>query len=274
MGEASRTRFLKKRNRRAPPGSRDENRRSDPPADWPESEPNEPLPPAPPPVDPIAPADPFFPRTPVSADPGSVDFPGAVKRPEEILEFLENNLDVTQARKTGRWASGPESWPSWGWSVRETNRFYELNEEIQGNLLKESAATGKRLLGIDSIGPAEVDRFFRYSQDARLKILDLPDGALANPFESGVDESLLSGALSVESIAASQSGKLPVVPENALNTRAMALAERFKDTPQSYALEELLFWVEAFSTKKPCGRARWPIFCCRTTVWGRLERRV
>ena len=241
MGEASRTRFLKKRNRRAPPGSRDENRRSDPPADWPESEPNEPLPPASPPVDPIAPADPFFPRTPVSADPGSPYFPGAVKRPEEILEFLENNLDVTQARKTGRVGKRTRELAKLGLSVRETNRFYELNEEIQGNLLKESAATGKRLLGIDSIGPAEVDRFFRYSQDVRLKILGLPDGALANLLNQGVDESLLIGSLSVESIAASQSGKLPPAPpENALNTRAMALAERFKDTSQSYVLEELL----------------------------------
>ncbi len=241
MGEASRTRFLKKRNRRVPSGSRDENRRSDPAADLPESEPNEPLPSAPPPVDPIAPADPFFPRTPVSADPGSPFFPGAVKRPEEILEFLENNLDVTQARKTGRVGKRTRELAKLGLSVRETNRFYELNAEIQGNLLKESAATGKRLLGIDSIGPAEVDRFFRYSPDVRSKILGLPDGALANLLNQGVDESLLSGALSGESIAASQSGKLPVAPpENALNTRAMALAERFKDTPQSYVLEELL----------------------------------
>lgn len=241
MGEASRSRFLKKRNRRAPPGSRDENRRSDPAADWPESEPNEPLPPAPTPVDPIAPADPFFPRTPVSSDPGSPYFPGAVKRPEEILEFLENNLDVTQARKTGRVGKRTRELSKLGLSVLETNRFYELNEEIQGNLLKESAATGKRLLGIDSIGPAEVDRFFRYSPDVRSKILGLPDGALANLLNQGVDESLLMGSLSVESIAASQSGKLPVAPpENALNTRAMALAERFKDTSQSYVLEELL----------------------------------
>ena len=237
MGEASRSRFLKKRNRRAPPRSRDENRRSDPPADLPESEPNEPLPP----VDPISPADPFSPRTPLSADPGSPFFPGAVKRPEEILEFLENNLDVTQARKTGRVGKRTRELAKLGLSVRETNRFYELNEEIQGNLLKESAATGKRLLGIESIGPAEVDRFFRYSPDVRSKILGLPDGALANLLNQGVDESLLSGALSGESIAASQSGKLPVAPpENALNTRAMALAERFKDTPQSYVLEELL----------------------------------
>ena len=241
MGEASRTRFLKKRNRRAPPGSRDENRRSDPPAELPESEPNEPLPPAPTPVDPIAPADPFFPRTPVSSDPGSPYFSGAVKRPEEILEFLENNLDVTQARKTGRVGKRTRELSKLGLSVLETNRFYELNEEIQGNLLKESAATGKRLLGIDSIGPAEVDRFFRYSPDVRSKILGLPDGALANLLNQGVDESLLMGSLSVESIAASQSGKLPVAPpENALNTRAMALAERFKDTSQSYVLEELL----------------------------------
>ena len=241
MGEASRSRFLKKRNRRAPPGSRDENRRNDPPADWPESEPNEPLPPAPPPVDPIAPVDPFFPRTPVSSDPGSPYFPGAVKRPEEILEFLENNLDVTQARKTGRVGKRTRELAKLGLSVRETNRFYELNEEIQGNLLKESAATGKRLLGIDSIGPAEVDRFFRYSPDVRSKILGLPDGALANLLNQGVDESLLMDSLSVESIAASQSGKLPAAPpENGLNTRAMALAERFKDTSQSYVLEELL----------------------------------
>ena len=241
MGEASRTRFLKKRNRRAPPGSRDENRRSDPPAELPESEPNEPLPPAPPPVDPIAPADPFFPRTPVSSDPGSPYFPGAVKRPEEILEFLENNLDVTQARKTGRVGKRTRELAKLGLSVDETNRFYQFSDEIQGNLLKASAATGKRLLGIESIGPAEVDKFFCYSPQARSKMLGLPDGAFANLLKQGVDESLLMGSLSVESIAASQSGKLPTAPpENALNTRAMALAERFKDTSQSYVLEELL----------------------------------
>ena len=241
MSEASRARFLKKRNRRAPSRSRDENRRSEPPADFPEPEPNEPLPPAPPPVDPIAPADPFTPRTPLSADPGSLFFPGQVKRPEEILEFLENNLDVTQARKTGRVGKRTRELAKLGLSVGETNRFYQFNEEIQGNLLKESAATGKRLLGIDSIGPAEVDKFFRYSPEARSKMLGLPDGAFANLLKQGVDENLLMGALGGESITASQSGKLPAAPpENALNTRAMALAERFKDTSQSYVLEELL----------------------------------
>jgi len=238
MSEASRARFLKKRNRRAPSRSRDENRENEPPADFPEPEPNEPLPPAPPPVDPIAPADPFIPRTPLSADPGSIFFPGAINR---IDEFLENNMDVTQARKTGRVGKRTRELAKLGLSVGETNRFYEFNEEIQGNLLKESAATGKRLLGIDSIGQAEVDKFFRYSPEARSKMLGLPDGAFANLLKQGVDENLLMGASFGESIAASQSGNLPAAPpENSLNTRAMALAERFKDTSQSYVLEELL----------------------------------
>jgi hypothetical protein len=235
MSEASRSRFLKKRNRRAPSRSRDENRGNETPADLPDSEPNDPLPPAPPP------ADPFTPRTPLSADPGSIFFPGQVKRPEEILEFLENNMDVTQARKTGRVGKRTRELAKLVLSVGETNRFYEFNEEIQANLLKESAATGKRLLGIDSIGPAEVDKFFRYSPEARSKMLGLPDGAFANLLKQGVDENLLMGALGGESIAASQSGKLPAAPpENSLTTRAMALAERFKDTSQSYVLEELL----------------------------------
>ncbi|MBT3636619.1 MAG: FecR domain-containing protein, partial [Opitutae bacterium] len=238
MGEASRTRFMKKRNRREPSRSREENRRNELPADLPDSEPNDPLPPAPPPVDPIAPADPFTPRTPLSADPGSIFFPGVINR---IDEFLENNLDVTQARKTGRVGKRTRELAKLGLNVGETNRFYEFNEEIQGNLLKESLATGKRLLSIESIGPAEVDKFFRYSPQARSKMLGLPDGAFANLLKQGVDESLLLGSLGGESIAASQSGNLPAVPpENSLNNRAMALAERFKDTSQSYVLEELL----------------------------------
>ena len=275
MGEASRTRFLKKRNRRAPPGAGTRTDAAIRPQIGRNPNPMShfrlllrrliPL---------LRPILSFRERLcpPIRE---ALTFRARSKGPKRSWSFWRTTWTSRRQERPDGWASGPVELAKLGLSVRETNRFYELNEEIQGNLLKESAATGKRLLGIDSIGPAEVDRFFRYSQDVRLKMLGLPDGALANLLNQGVDESLLMGSLSVESIAASQSGKLPAAPpENALNTRAMALAERFKDTSQSYALEELLASGGGVLDEEALRRARWPIFCFGTTVWGRPERRV
>ena len=93
---------------------------------------------------------------------GSVDSDGSPSaagqgdssRRGAALQMLENNLDLTQARKTGKVGDLTSRLARLGLTVEETRRFYALTKPDQLKLLDEPGLIPKRILAIAELLPS------------------------------------------------------------------------------------------------------------------------
>ena len=163
-----------------------------------------------------------------------------------------------------------------GLSVRETNRFYELNEEIQGNLLKESAATGKRLLGIDFDRPGRGRQVLPLFPGRPIEDTRFAGRGFGQPFESGGGRKLVDGFL--------ERGEYCGLPIRKASGRAARECLEYAGhgvggKVQGY-FAVLMLWrscwlrVQGFSTKKPWRKGEVADLLLRDYRLGSTERRV
>ena len=156
-------------------------------------------------------------------------------------QMLENNFNLTQARKTGKAGKQTRRLAKQGLTIEETERFYALSYPDRVNLLLEPGFTPKRILAIAELLPADINLFYQYSPEARSRILALPDEAFTSLLKQAVLEGLVLETLTKQSIAASQTGTDQGAPAPQVDdSRALSLGESLKDTTSSHVLEELL----------------------------------
>ncbi len=157
------------------------------------------------------------------------------------LQMLENNPNLTQARKTGKVGDLTSRLARLGLTVEETRRFYALTKPDQLKLLDEPGLIPKRILAIAELLPSDVNLFYKYSPEARARILSLPDNAFTSLLKQALLEGLVLETLDPQAVAHSQTGtdQSAAAPQ-VDDARALALGESLKDTTGSHVLEELL----------------------------------
>ena len=156
-------------------------------------------------------------------------------------QLMENNVKISQARKTGKIGEWTDRLSRLGLTVEETNRFYALAKSDQMKLLDEPGLLPKRILAIGELLPADVHLFYQYSAEARSRILALPDKGLTSLLKQAVPEGLVLETLDLSSIARSQTGVDQNAPGPQVDdSRALSLAESIKDSTASQLLEELI----------------------------------
>ena len=157
------------------------------------------------------------------------------------LQMLENNPNLTQARKTGMAGGLTSRLARLGLTIEETRRFYALTKPDQLKLLDESGLIPKRILAIAELLPSDVNRFYKYSPEARSRILSLPDNAFTSLLKQALLEGLVLETLGPQAVAHSQTGTdQSAASPQVDDARALALGESLKDTTGSHVLEELL----------------------------------
>ena len=155
--------------------------------------------------------------------------------------MLENNANLTQARKTGKVGDLTSRLARLGLTVEETRRFYALTKPDQLKLLDEPGLIPKRILAIAELLPSDFNLFYKYSPEARARILSLPDNAFTSLLKQALLEGLVLETLDPQAVAHSQTGtdQSAAAPQ-VDDARALALGESLKDTTGSHVLEELL----------------------------------
>jgi len=108
-------------------------------------------------------------------------------------------------------------------------------------LLDEPGLIPKRILAIAELLPSDVNLFYKYSPEARARILSLPDNAFTSLLKQALLEGLVLETLDPQAVAHSQTGtdQSAAAPQ-VDDARALALGESLKDTTGSHVLEELL----------------------------------
>ena len=177
---------------------------------------------------------------------------------------LENNSEISMARKTGKVDQYTKALSKFGLSEEQTLRFYELGENAKSNLLVEKSENVGRLLSIKDFGPETADLFFAYSPGTREKILGLEDGAMVALIHQGIDEILLSESLTKMNLERSNSSNVPAAPANPdpLEARKLALGESLIANNNERLLEE---WTELAGddlSEDWLRSGKWqPVFC-------------
>lgn len=166
----------------------------------------------------------------------------AMAAPEiEISDVLENNSEVSQARKTGKVNANSKQLAQFGLNVDQTLRFHSFSNAVQGSLLKENKASLTRLLNMNGFGQQQADVYYGYSAGLRKSILNLVDTAIVSLLTQALDENLLSSTLTDENLAASNPVNNPeVIPSNDLDSKLLDLGNKLKDSGNGEILEELL----------------------------------
>ena len=145
--------------------------------------------------------------------------------------MLENNPNLTQARKTGKVGDLTSRLAKLGLTVEETRRFYALTKPDQLKLLDEPGLIPKRILAIAELLPSDVNLFYKYSPEARARILSLPDNAFTSLLKQALLEGLVLETLDPQAVAHSQTGTDQSAGGSAGRRRpALALGEK----PQGY----------------------------------------
>ena len=161
--------------------------------------------------------------------------------PDNLMnEALENNSDLTQARKAGKVSKMTKTLARFALSAEQTNFFYSLSPEAQSILMAESPEVVGRVLEMDGMSMSNAFAFFSYTSDTRAKILGLSDDAAVQILEQGLGEGLMLATLNDQSLSSSGPDKIPSIdaPEVS-DQRVLALAEKLKDSGDREVMDEL-----------------------------------
>ena len=155
-------------------------------------------------------------------------------------EVLENNFEVTQARKTGKVSKLTKTLVRFALSAEQTNLFYSLSPEAQSTLMAESPEVAGRVLRMDGLSMSNAYAFFSYSPDTRAKILGLSDEAVVQILDQGLGEGLMLATLSDQRLSSSGPDNVPdMVGPEVSDQRILALAEKLKDSGSTKVMDEL-----------------------------------
>ena len=161
--------------------------------------------------------------------------------PEHLMtEALENNPDLTQARKAGKVSKMTKTLVRFALSAEQTNFFYSLSPEAQSTLMAESPEIAGRVLKMDGMSMSNAFAFFSYTPDVRAKILGLSDEAAVQILDQGLGEGLMLATLNDQTLSSSGPENIPTIdaPEVS-DQRVLALAEKLKDSGNREVMDEL-----------------------------------
>jgi len=161
--------------------------------------------------------------------------------PDNLMtEALENNPDLTQARKVGKVSKMTKTLARFALSAEQTNFFYSLSPEAQSTLMAESPEVAGRVLKMDGMSMSNAFAFFSYTPDTRAKILGLSDEAAVQILDQGLGEGLMLATLNDQSLSSSRPDQVPTIdaPEVS-DQRVLALAEKLKDSGNREVMDEL-----------------------------------
>ena len=161
--------------------------------------------------------------------------------PDNLMnEALDNNPDLTQARKVGKVSKMTKTLARFALSAEQTNFFYSLSPEAQSTLMAESPEVAGRVLKMDGMSMSNAFAFFSYTPDTRAKILGLSDEAAVQILDQGLGEGLMLATLNEQSLSSSGPDKVPTIdaPEVS-DQRVLALAEKLKDSGNREVMDEL-----------------------------------
>jgi hypothetical protein len=155
-------------------------------------------------------------------------------------EALENNFELTQARKVSKVSKMTKTLARFALSAEQTNFFYSLSPEAQSTLMAESPEIAGRVLRMDGMSMSNAFAFFSYTPDVRAKILGLSDEAAVQILDQGLGEGLMLATLNDQSLSSSGPENIPTIdaPEVS-DQRILALAEKLKDSGNREVMDEL-----------------------------------
>jgi hypothetical protein len=155
-------------------------------------------------------------------------------------EILENNLDVKQARKTGKVSKATKQLARLALDDEETIRFHDFSTQAQNKLIKESPEVTRSVLGMEGFGTKQAETFLGYSAETRKKIAGLSDEAAISLLNQGLDEDLLAATLTEQNLQASDPSKVPATVKPASTDQsALALGEKLMNSGNSHVMDEL-----------------------------------
>lgn len=153
---------------------------------------------------------------------------------------LENNAELAQARKTGRFDAQTKELAKFGLLEDQTFRFYELSVEARTKLLLEERKVVRRLLSLEEFTKERADSFFDYRPQTRDLILGLENEVMLTLLDQGIEEVLLEESLTKMNIDFSRTNRVPTnKPGDSLSVRARSLSERLMESGNGEVLEEL-----------------------------------
>ena len=165
---------------------------------------------------------------------------------------LENNAELSMARKTGKVDEYTKALAQFGLSQDQTLRFYSLSPEGKSRILREPKPVVVRLLTILEFGPEEADIFYRYAEGTREKILRLEDGVMIALINQRIEEDLLAESLTKMNLELSNSGNLPkgLAGPDSLEKRKLALGEDLIKHGNEKLMGELVAMSGGFLTEE------------------------
>lgn len=154
---------------------------------------------------------------------------------------LENNSEISMARKTGIVDEYTQTLAKLGLSEDQTLRFYDLSDDAKVKILGEENQNAARLLKADGFGKETADLYFSYSPTTREKILGLEDQAMVALINQQIEEGLLAESLTKMNLDLSNSANVPAAPvtPDPLEARKLALGEALIEHGNEKLMEEL-----------------------------------
>ena len=154
---------------------------------------------------------------------------------------LENNSEISMARKTGIVDEYTQTLAKLGLSEDQTLRFYDLSDDAKVKILGEENQNAARLLKADGFGKETADLYFSYSPTTREKILGLEDQAMVALINQQIEEGLLAESLTKMNLDLSNSANVPAAPitPDPLEARKLALGEALIEHGNEKLMDEL-----------------------------------
>jgi hypothetical protein len=153
---------------------------------------------------------------------------------------LENNAEIAQARKTGKFDPQTKELAKFGLMEEQTLRFYQLSPRARTMLLNEERLIVRRLLSLEGFNFERADAFFEYRRNTRFLILELEDEVMLTLLDQGIEEVLLEESLTKLNLDFSKSNRVPNLSQfSGIDERAKSLSESLMQSENGEVIEKL-----------------------------------
>jgi len=154
---------------------------------------------------------------------------------------LENNAEIAQARKTGKFDEQTKELAKFGLLEDQTMRFYGLPARVRALLILEDREVVRRLLSLEDFNPQRAETFFDYRPNTRSLILGLENEVMLTLLDQEIEETLLEESLTKMNLEFSRTNRVPETkPADNLDDRAKNLSERLMESGNGEVMEKLV----------------------------------
>lgn len=154
---------------------------------------------------------------------------------------LENNTEIAQARKTGKFDEQTKELAKFGLLEDQTLRFYELSARVRAMLVREDREVVRRLLSLEDFNLQRAETFFDYRPKTRSLILGLENEVMLTLLDQQIEETLLEESLTKINLEFSRTNRVPETkPADNFDDRAKSLSERLMESGNGEVMEKLV----------------------------------